>query len=176
MLHAALLQHFETYGLRSYLVECAWYWGPVSVVHVAFFTIGVLFVAALGFWSRGHFRRRLRCWAVFNVCFFITAGLVNGLWSCLVFGRLYWSTDYVFDFTPFWPVTQRVLDARFGDQVGGLVGISLFQLQVLWFLFAISAWVVAFIFYRVCRDLGARSMVTTAPNQAMQRTADRPDA
>jgi hypothetical protein len=176
MLHAiAIIQHRETHGLLSYPIECAWYWGPMSVVHAALFVVGVLCITALALWSRGHFRRRCRRWAIFNVCFFLTAGLVNGLWSCLVFGHLYWTTDYVFDFTPFWPVTQSLLDARFGDQVGGLLGISLFQLQALWLLFAISAWLGAFTLYRVCRNLGFQTLATAASNQAMQRTAVRSD-
>ena len=82
--------------------------------------------------------------------------------------------DYVVDFSPFWPITQGTLDARFGDQVGGLLGVSLFQLQALWFFFAVSTWVIAFFLYRVFRDLGAPSFATIAPNHAMERTSDRP--
>jgi hypothetical protein len=164
----AIVQRAETYDLRSYVFECAWYWGPTSVVHLGLFLVGFFGIAAVSFYRRGYFWQWTRRWAIFNVCLFITAGLANGLWSCLVFGRLYWSSDYVFDLTPFWPVTQRTIDAPFGDQVGGLFGISLLHLQALWMLFAICTWVAAFALYRVCRNLGVGPPATNASNQAMQ--------
>jgi hypothetical protein len=78
----------------------------------------------------------------------------------VIFGRLYWSTDYVSDFNPFWPITQAVLDARFGDQVGGLLGVSLHQLQAIWLLFAVAAWLSGFALYRLIRRRNAPHVVT----------------
>ena len=146
---AALPPHIHTYGPLWYPIECFWYWFPLgAVVHGAFFLAGVILIGAIFLFRRGHFRRWFSRWAVFNVCLFVTAGLTNGLWSCFIFGRLYWSADYIFDFTPFWPVTQRTLDFPHGREVGGLLGISLLQLQALWVPFAVTAWVSAFALYR----------------------------
>lgn len=139
----------QTYWLLSYLGECAWYWAFMSVVHIVLFALGVAVLALASRSRRGQFRSWFLRWALFSVCLFITAGLTNGLWSCLVFGRLYWSTDYIFDFSPFLPITQRVLDYRFGGQAGGLLGVSLLQLQALWLVFSVCAWVSGYALYRI---------------------------
>jgi hypothetical protein len=59
--------------------------------------------------------------------------------------------DYVFDFRPFWPITQRVIDAPWGEEHGRLLGISLFQLQAVWLLFAGGTWTVTIFLYRIVR-------------------------
>jgi hypothetical protein len=150
----------QTYGLLSYIGECAWYWAFMSVVHIVLFALGVGVLALALRFRRGQFRSWFVRWALFSVCLFITAGLASGLWSCLVFGRLYWSTDYIFDFTPFWPVTQRTLDHSFGGQVGGLLGISLLQLQALWLLFATITWGAAALLYRFFLRRNASGLAT----------------
>ena len=69
MLHTiAATQHRKTYGFGSYFVECAWYWGPMSIVHASVFVVGALIIAALAYWSCGHFRRRIRRWGIFSIC------------------------------------------------------------------------------------------------------------
>ena len=60
--------------------------------------------------------------------------------SCLIWDRLYDSTDYVFDFMPFWPITRGVVDSPWGDERGRLLGVSLFQLLLVWLLFAAGTW------------------------------------
>lgn len=161
---AALPPHIETYGPLSYPQECFAYSLFGGTVHVAFFLAGVLVLGALSIIQGGHFLRWQRRWAVFNLSFFVAASLVNGAWSCLVFGRLYWSTDYVSDFLPFWPITQSVLDARFGDQAGGLLGISLLQLQALWVPFAACAWIFGYAGYRRFITWRALPILATASN------------
>jgi hypothetical protein len=79
----------------------------------------------------------------------VVGSVANGLWSCLVWGRLYFSTDYVFDFSPFWPITQKVIDAPFGDMCGQLFGVSLLQLQLVWLLFAVVTWTATILLYRL---------------------------
>src|SRR3954464_3655956 len=111
MLTLATLPNIETYGPRSYPMECFVYWFYGGFIHCAFFLAGLIVITAASIFERRHFRRRLTRWATFNGFFFVAASLVNGAWSCVVFGRLYWSTDYVSDFLPFWPITQSVLDA-----------------------------------------------------------------
>jgi hypothetical protein len=66
----------------------------------------------------------------------------------LVYDRLYDSEDYVFDFTPFWPITNRVINATWGEDHGHLLGVTLRQLQLIWFLFALSTWSTTAYLYR----------------------------
>ncbi len=71
------------------------------------------------------------------------------LWTEFIYGRLYYSTDYVSDFFPYLPVTQGTLDSDFDGEVGGLLSASsLFELQMVWFVFAASTWIVTIWCYR----------------------------
>jgi hypothetical protein len=128
--------------------ECLYYLVPMSVAHLAVFAIGVVVVAALAIKQPGTFRRRVGRLGLFLALLLIAGSLINGLWSCTVWGRLYYSTDYVFDFTPVWPITQQVIDMPFGDQRGQLFGVTLTQLQMIWLLFALGTWGVTALSYR----------------------------
>ena len=172
---AVLPPHIETYGPLAYPMECFVYWFLGGIAHGALFLAGVIAISAASVVRRGHFLRWFSRWTVFNLSFFVAASLVNGAWSCLIFGRLYWSTDYVSDFSPFWPVTQGVLDARFGDQVGGLLGISLLQLQAIWLPFAVCAWVFGYAGYRWYIRWRGSPISANASNPALQPTAGRSD-
>jgi hypothetical protein len=124
----------------------------MSVLHLAVFVVGSLLFMALAIRQRGAFLRRVRRLGLFVGLLLVIGSLANGVWSCLVWGRLYFSTDYVFDFSPFWPVTQKLIDAPFGDMRGQLLGVSLFQLQLVWFLFAAATWAVTILLYRlICK-------------------------
>jgi hypothetical protein len=71
--------------------------------------------------------------------------LVNGLWSCFIWGHLYWSVDYTSDFSAFIPITSGQIDYSWGPEMsGGLNGITLLQLNLIWAVFAVSAWTLAF--------------------------------
>lgn len=83
--------------------------------------------------------------------FLLVAAFFNGLWSCSVWGWLYYSIDYVSDYSPFWPISQSVIDDHFGDRHGELFGVSLFQLQLVWLLFAIGTWSATIYLYRRVR-------------------------
>jgi hypothetical protein len=123
----------------------------MSVPHLAVFVIGSLCLAVSVRKQPGTFLRRVGRLGSFIGILLIVGSLFNGLWSCLVWGRLYVSTDYVFDFMPFFPITQWVIDAPFGDGRGKLLGVSLFQLQLVWFLFAAGTWGVTLFLYRLVR-------------------------
>jgi hypothetical protein len=106
----------------------------------------------------------------------VVGSIANGLWSCLVWGRFYFSTDYVFDFSPFWPITQKVIDAPFGEMRGQLFGVSLFQLQLVWLLFATGTWTVSILLYRlICRRPPANKSVETNRRPALRLWMGRED-
>jgi hypothetical protein len=130
--------------------ECFWYLAPMSVVHLAAFVIGCIVLVVFSR-KQGMLLRRISRLGLFISLFLVVGSLFNGLWSCLVWDRLYDSTDYVFDFVPFWPITQSMIDRLWGDGRGQLLGVSLFQLQLVWFLFAVGTWGATIFLYRLVR-------------------------
>ncbi len=129
--------------------ECLWYFAPMSVLHLLIFGIGSCVLFLLSRRSPDTLRRRVRRFGLFLLLFLLVGSFFNGLWSCLVWDILYHSTDYIFDFMPFWPITQSVIDAPWGDDHGRLLDVSLFQLQLVWFAFAVSTWKSTFILFRL---------------------------
>src|SRR5439155_13427321 len=107
-------------------------------------------------------KSRARRLGLFIGLFLLVGSLGNGLWSCLIWGRLYDSMDYIFDFTPFWPIARRVIDEPWGDEHGRLFGVSLFQLQLIWFLFAAGTWGLTVALYRLIRRLVPLTSVVEA--------------
>jgi hypothetical protein len=158
---------FQPYPWSEFPMECLIYLMFMSVVHLAAFIIGCAFAAPVFGEERGMFRRRVGGLGLFPSLLLVVGSFFNGLWSCTVWGRLYCSTDYVWDFMPFWPVTQRDIDAPFGNERGRLLGVSLFQLQLVWFLFAAGTWGVTIFLYRFIRrhsGLNAPAAAVTMPS------------
>jgi hypothetical protein len=139
----------------------------MGLLHLAIFIVGCLVFGALAFKQRGSFLIRARRFGLFIGLLLIVGSVFNGLWSCLIWGRLYFSTDYVFDFSPFWPITQKVIDAPFGDMRGRLLGVSLLQLQLVWLVFAVGTWGLALFLYRMIRK-------RPAANKSLHATAAAP--
>jgi len=131
--------------------ECLIYFVFAGILHLGAFVIGCLVLVILPRRQAGTLPRRIGKLALFTGLLLVVGSLFNGLWSCLVWGRLYHSTDYVFDFSPLWPITQEVIDMPFGDQRGQLLGVTLIQLQGVWLLFAFATWGVTAFLYRTIR-------------------------
>jgi hypothetical protein len=129
--------------------ECLLYLTLMGVLHLAIFLVGCLVLGVLAIRQRGTFLRRVGRFGLYMGLLLILGSIFNGVWSCAIWGRLYFSTDYVFDFSPFWPITQKVIEAPFGDARGELFGVSLFQLQLVWLLFASGTWAVTTLLYRL---------------------------
>jgi hypothetical protein len=149
----------------GYPEECLWYFVPMSIVHVGVFLIGVVTLAIVRRHKRDSLLQRIGAFGMFIILFLIVGSLFNGLWSCLVYNRLYHSTDYIFDFIPFWPITWVRVDTPWGDGHGRLF-VSLFELRLVWLLFAISTWGLTIFLYRQVRPAFAicpRSPKPTIP-------------
>ena len=140
-------------------MECFIYLYLMGYVHAALFVIVCAVMAFVPSTQRRGKLRRIGRFSLFNVLLLLVGSFFNGLWSCLVWDRLYDSTDYVFDFTPFWPITQGVIDAPWGDQRGRLLGVSLFQLGLVWILFAAGTWITTAILYVLVRKLARPASV-----------------
>jgi hypothetical protein len=131
----------EFYKFKDYPGECLWYLsGWVLPFHVLVFLLGCVVFGVLAWMHRGSFFKRVVRLGSFISLLLVFGALFNGLWSCLVFGHLYYSADYVSDYTPFWPITRGIIDFQFGETRGQLFGVSLLQLNLVWFLFALGNW------------------------------------
>jgi hypothetical protein len=122
-------------------LECGYYLMFGQFVHafMAGVALGLLFLIKRVL-KRGP---SYKAFIVFNIALLGVAMGFNGVWSCTVWGKYYWSTDYVADFSPFYPISQGVIDARFGNLVGALNGISLEELNRIWAWFAGGTWLMA---------------------------------
>jgi hypothetical protein len=146
------MSNIQPYSWSEFPTECMYYFMLMGLLHLTLFVVGCLVFAVLAIRHRGTFLRRVGRFGLFLGLLLVVGSVANGFWSCLVWGRLYFSTDYVFDFSPFWPITQKLIDAPFGDMHGQLLGVSLLQLQLVWLLFAAGTWTATIVLYRlVCR-------------------------
>ena len=168
------MSNIHPYSWSEFPAECMYYFMLMGLLHLALFVVGCLALAALATRHRGTFLRRASRLGLFLGLLLVIGSAANGLWSCLVWGRLYFSTDYVFDFSAFWPITQKTIDAPFGDMRGQLLGVSLFQLQVVWLLFAAATWAATTLLYRlICRRPPANNPVETNRRPAPPLNAGR---
>jgi hypothetical protein len=120
----------------------------MAILHVGVFIIGSLAILLTPGKKPGAKVRRIGNFGLFLVLLLLVGAMFNGLWSCLIWDRLYDSTDYYLDFCPFFPITRSVIDAPWGNERGRLLGVSLFQLQLVWLLFAAGTWSVTIFLYR----------------------------
>ena len=122
--------------------ECLWYLLPGLVFHAIGFIVVLFIVMILG-WFRIQWPR-LSTLMIFQLWLLISAMIVNGIWSCTIWGNLYWSVDYTSDFSVFMPIRRWQVEYSWGPEMsGGLNGITLTQLNLVWTIFAISAWMIA---------------------------------
>jgi hypothetical protein len=135
---------FKGIPWRDYLQECLMYLVIMGLAYFIVFVIGCLIVAALPRRDPGICRRRIGHLGLFLIVLLAVSALANGLWSCLIYNRLYHSSDYVFDFLPFVPVTMNADPPR----VEGF-GTTSIELNAVWCAFATFTWVVTIALYRV---------------------------
>jgi hypothetical protein len=138
--------------LTQFPEECLCYIYPFGLaVHLAIFIVGCVVLLILPHKRRGMLKQRIRNFGKFMTLLLLVAAFFNGLWSCSVWGWLYYSIDYFCDYSPFWPITQSVIDDQFGDRHGELFGVSLFHLQLVWLLFAVGTWSATIYLFRLVR-------------------------
>jgi hypothetical protein len=134
---------------------CFWYLLVMGCLHIPFFVVGSFVLALLPRKLPNTLTRRIVRFGLFVGLLLVVGSLFCGLWTCLVFNRLYFEPDPVVGFVPFWPITQGVIDETFGNEHGKLLGVTLTQLQMVWFLFALGTWGVTVLFYLLAdRSLG----------------------
>lgn len=136
--------------------ECLWYIIPGLVFHAIGFIVALVIVMILG-WFRIQWPR-LSTLMIFQLYLLISAMIVNGVWSCTIWGNLYWSVDYTSNFSVFMPIQPRQIGYSWGPEMTGeLNGITLTHLNLVWAIFAITAWMLAFFTTRwTCSKLRRR--------------------
>jgi hypothetical protein len=119
-------------------------------------------------------RPKISTLLIFQAYLLISAMIVNGLWSCIIWGRFYWSVDYTSDFSVFMPIRRsQVADFWGAKMTGGLNGTTLTQLNLIWASFAVLAWVIAVFATRWFNPL----LVKSKKNKPVVRTVAKvPDS
>jgi hypothetical protein len=97
------------------------------------------------YWRPLQFSRAV----LFFALLLVVGAIFDGLWSCVIYGRLYYTMDYFCDFIPFVPFFEG--EGMRTDQRGwgGLNGVTLCEVQLVWLLFAVGAWSCTFFLYRL---------------------------
>jgi len=121
----------------------------VGSFHLLIFFLLALLLIPVVFRSSSLYFSLIERIGLFSVLLLLSGAIANAVWMGLVYNRLYFSQDTVVDFFPFIPFGQWVLDVKWGDETGALLGgTSLWHVQVVWLLFALIAWGSAALAYR----------------------------
>jgi hypothetical protein len=144
----ASFQPIQHLPWSEFPAECLWYLVPMCIFHLAVFIVGCLILIAS---SQRSQRSTLKCrvarFGLFVALFLFVGSLFNGLWSCLIYVRFYHSSDYVFGFIPFLPLTRGWLEMR--DDSGQLISNIPLHLHLFWLLFTAGTWGVTVLSYRL---------------------------
>ena len=132
------MQMTKSLSWYEYPVNCINYLFASTADHILIFAVGYLVLLLVSRCLRVSYWWLFTHWIAFNVILLLVSMAMGGFWDCLVYGRFYVTADYVSDFSPFVPVTQSVIDVKFDDYSGHLIGITLRQLQLIWLLFAFT--------------------------------------
>lgn len=128
----------------EYPAECLWYLMPGIFLHLTALLLSLIAITlfrAFKVWTP-----RITTILIFQAYLLLAAMLVNGVWSCAIWGHFYWSVDYTADFSVFYPITRQRIEYSWPpDMSGGLKGITLGELRFFWFVHAFIAWLVAFL-------------------------------
>ncbi|MGI6100599.1 MAG: hypothetical protein GX174_04835 [Lentisphaerae bacterium] len=142
------------------LVKGAWNMSPdpvflilayghvMGLFHLALVAVALILALPWRFVSKQKYVIFARGFFVFNATLWLCGMVANLLWDTFIFGRLYTSTDYVFDFFPFFPITQGYIDRPWGDETGQIFhGLNIRHIQLIWLLFACITWLATFFLY-----------------------------
>jgi len=153
---------------NQFPTECLFYLTFMGFMQVLLFVLGSFLVALLPRKRPNLIARRIVRLGIFLGLLLGLGSLFNGFWGCLVFNRLYYSADYFIDFIPFWPITQGVIDAPFGNERGKLLGVTLTQLQLVWCAFSLGTWcAIGILYWLISRALDRKASRTTWASRLM---------
>jgi hypothetical protein len=157
--------HSSPFPWSDFPAECGWYVFFVGVLHLVVLGVGALILAFLSAKHPGQFLGRMLRLAVFLGVLLVAGAVLNGLWSCLIYGQFYNSSDYDCGFLPFWPFTKYWMEMR--DSAGELMDVPL-QMHFIWLFFTASTWVVTIVLFRLIFRLKQRCFSFGAKPAAKQ--------
>ena len=131
------------------LVFCAWvYLIVVGILYTVVLLVIIPFSLLPVFHRCGSSSLRMIKVSLFFICSLLIGDAFNVLWQAVIQGWL--DSDWeVVDFFPFVPIDQAWLHHVFEGSAPELKpGVSLREIQGLWFLFAIATWLITYGTYR----------------------------
>jgi hypothetical protein len=122
----------------------------IGIVYALGLIFGCLIAALLPPRTLNAYWKRVIKLTLFVSLLLVVGNITSGLWGELIYGHMYYSSDYCgIDFLPFFPITQHLLDAEFGNDPHGLLGVTLTQLNLMWLLFTLGTWGITIFLYRL---------------------------
>lgn len=127
------------------LEEVTYYMVLVGVFYLCVFILAAFFIAC---WESlgpqpglmAYFRRMGRL-ALFLALLLLVGDFFGVIWTAIIHNRMYYNPGYDgVDFVPWYPLTRDLVDATYGADTGRLIGVKFWQLEVIWFVFAVSTW------------------------------------
>lgn len=151
------------------------YGALMGLFHLAFVTAALVLALPWLFISKRKYGIFARGFTAFNALLWLCGTATNFLWGTFVFGRLYTSTDYVFDFIPFLPITQAHIDRPWANETGHIFhGLNILHIQGLWFLFALATWLAAIYLYSRTRKIWSKNGIEQTPSPDGSAVAGEP--
>ena len=142
------------------LTEFMIYFWLMGIVHVVVIIAGLVIATPTLFFNVRRYLVFSRGYVVFNVVLLLVCALLNLLWSYTVWGVAYYSMDYVTDFSPFWPVMEHMIYYDFGGKTGRILnGMNIYQVHLIWFLFAFAAWMITSYIDSLIRKMWLRGSI-----------------
>lgn len=133
--------------VESFMVESGYYLFFVGVLQfVLALLVSPIIVVGARKLLQISYGRVLRAYLVFNVFLLFWGCLGSYIFLRITYGKLYVSADRMWDWLPFAPFGQWVLDQTLGPARGHLIGdATLHQLRLIWFAVAVPVWLLAFV-------------------------------
>jgi hypothetical protein len=156
----------EPYPIIEAPLEALLYAGFFGLVHAAIAGAGLVIGTPLLRYGWRRYLSFARAFVVFNICLLVTSSIMNAIWSCTIWGRVYFSTDYVVDFNPLYPISQAWIEVPFGDVKGKIFpGFSIAHVRAAWFAFAFAAWAGSIFLYSRTRRLWIKTKKDIEPDE-----------
>jgi hypothetical protein len=130
-------------GLVIYTILCGFAYG----VFLVLYSCVVISASWVPHEDDSAKQRRIGRKALFLAVLLVVGHVTNALWTIGIEGRLYEAVDFVgADCLPFVPISRGMID-DFG-QHAPLYGVTMWQLQCVWLVFAAATWALAWYVYR----------------------------
>lgn len=133
--------------MESFLVETGYYLLLAGSLQAVFaLLVAPVFVLVARQLFGISYGPLLRAYLVFNIFLLVWGCLGSYLFLRISYGNLYVSADRMFDWLPFVPFGQWVLDQTLGPVRGHLIGeATIPQLRLIWFAVAVPVWLLAIV-------------------------------